>query len=78
MTGVGQGMTPDRPQSTNAEDAAEGAAGQAGLGAGLIGLVRPTTLDQARSSPQARCDVPRRGSGADGDAGGSRVSTALA
>ena len=48
------------------------------LGAGLIGLVRPTTLDQARSSPPARCEGPRRGRVADGDAGGSPVSTALA
>jgi Na+/melibiose symporter-like transporter len=42
------------------------------------GWSAPTTLDQVRSSPQARCDSPRRGSGADGDAGGSRVSTAPA
>src|SRR4029453_10347852 len=46
------------------------------LGAGLIGLVRTATLDQGRSSPPARREGPRRGSVADGEAGGSRVSTA--
>jgi MFS family permease len=46
------------------------------LGAALIGLVRPGTAERARSNPPSRSEGPRRGSVADGDAEGFRLSTA--
>jgi MFS family permease len=46
------------------------------LGAALIGLVRPGTAKRARSNPSSWSEGPRRGSVADGDAEGFRLSTA--
>jgi MFS family permease len=46
------------------------------LGAALIGLVRPGTAERARSSRPSPSEGPRRGSVADGDAEGFRLSTA--
>jgi MFS family permease len=46
------------------------------LGAALIGLVRPGTADRAGSNPPSWSEGPRRGSVADGEAEGFRLSTA--